>query len=161
MNSNFENELPEYNFEEHWNKAYQKTPTTNLGWYEENPMPSLELIEACNLSNDAVIFNAGAGATSLINRLLEKGYKNIIIKDSSFNNANSLNNLENWIQNIIKKSTIIFNLIKRTKHLAFSLLSISSNLIPRSVSKIKLRPVSVLLMAAKANCLVPPWNSVY
>jgi len=81
MNSNIENELPQYNFEEHWNKAYQKTPITNLGWYEENPTPSLELIEACNLSNDAVIFNAGAGATSLINRLLEKGYKNIIIND--------------------------------------------------------------------------------
>jgi hypothetical protein len=81
MNSNFENELPEYNFEEHWNKAYQKTPTTNLGWYEENPTSSLELIEACDLSNDAVIFNAGAGATSLIKLLLEKGYKNIIIND--------------------------------------------------------------------------------
>ena len=83
MNQNPKNELSAYNFEEHWNKAYQKTPTTSLGWYEENPTPSLELIEACNLPNDAVIFNAGAGSTSLINRLLEKGYNNIIVNDIS------------------------------------------------------------------------------
>lgn len=83
MNSNFENELSAYNFEEHWNKAYQKTPTTSLGWYEEHPTPSLELIEACDLPKDALIFNGGAGATSLICKLLEKGFKNIIVNDIS------------------------------------------------------------------------------
>lgn len=92
MNSNFENELQAYNFEEHWNKAYQKTPTTNLGWYEENPTPSLELIAACNLPKDALIFNAGAGATTLITKLTEVGYTNIIVNDIAAAALTTLNN---------------------------------------------------------------------
>ncbi|OGS74601.1 MAG: hypothetical protein A3F91_01305 [Flavobacteria bacterium RIFCSPLOWO2_12_FULL_35_11] len=70
-----------YDFEKHWNAAYQKSPITNLGWYEENPTPSVELIEACNLSKDALIFNAGAGATTLISELLKKGYVNMMLND--------------------------------------------------------------------------------
>ncbi len=80
MNPNFENN-PSFDYEKHWNNAYQKTPVNNLGWYEENPIPSFELIEACNLSKDALIFNAGAGATTLINKLLNVGYNNIILND--------------------------------------------------------------------------------
>jgi hypothetical protein len=82
MNENFEeNENTKYDFEKHWNNAYQKSPITNLGWYEENPEPSLELIEACNLPKEALIFNAGAGATTLIEQLLAKGYENIVVND--------------------------------------------------------------------------------
>ncbi|MFZ3274024.1 MAG: class I SAM-dependent methyltransferase [Lutibacter sp.] len=54
-----------------------------MGWYEENPAPSIELIEACNLTKDALIFNAGAGATTLISELLAKGYKNMLVNDIS------------------------------------------------------------------------------
>ena len=82
MNENSEeNENTKYDFKKHWNNAYQKSPITNLGWYEENPEPSLELIEACNLPKEALIFNAGAGATTLIEQLLAKGYENIVVND--------------------------------------------------------------------------------
>lgn len=82
MNENSEeNENTKYDFEKHWNNAYQKSPITNLGWYEENPEPSLVLIEACNLPKEALIFNAGAGATTLIEQLLAKGYENIVVND--------------------------------------------------------------------------------
>ena len=70
-----------YDFENHWNKAYKKTDVTNLGWYEEDPIPSMELIATCNLPKDALIFNAGAGASTLINQLINKGFSNIIIND--------------------------------------------------------------------------------
>lgn len=70
-------------FEKHWNNAYLKTNVKNLGWYEENPQPSIELIVACNLPKDAILFNAGAGATTLIDNLLGQGYTNIIINDIS------------------------------------------------------------------------------
>jgi len=77
------NELPDYDFEKHWNNAYQKTPIDSLGWYEEDPIPSMELISACNLPKDAQIFNAGVGAATLIELLLNKGYTNIIVNDIS------------------------------------------------------------------------------
>lgn len=79
-NSN-EEEKTAYDFEKHWNNAYQKSPITNLGWYEENPTPSIELIDTCNLPKDALIFNAGAGTTTLIAQLLANGYINIVVND--------------------------------------------------------------------------------
>ena len=82
MNENSEeNENTKYDFEKHWNNAYQNSPITNLGWYEENPEQSLELINSCNLSKEALIFNAGAGATTLIAKLLGEGYENIVVND--------------------------------------------------------------------------------
>ncbi|MGV8947086.1 MAG: methyltransferase domain-containing protein [Lutibacter sp.] len=95
MNQNSdENEKIAFDFEKHWNNAYQKSPITNLGWYEENPLPSLELIEACNLPKEALIFNAGAGATTLIGELMAKGYKNIVVNDIS---SAALKELENHL----------------------------------------------------------------
>lgn len=84
-----------YNFEKHWNNAYLKTPTQNLGWYENNPKQSIELINECNLPNDALIFNAGAGTTTLINKLLENGYNNIIVNDIA---ASALTDLKNSLE---------------------------------------------------------------
>jgi len=71
--------VPDY--EKHWNNTYQKTPVSNLGWYEEDPFSSLKLIAQCNLPKDALIFNAGAGASNLIELLLSKGYSNIVVND--------------------------------------------------------------------------------
>ncbi|MHB1146721.1 MAG: class I SAM-dependent methyltransferase [Lutibacter sp.] len=88
------NEKSKVDFEKHWNAAYQKSPITNLGWYEENPTLSIELIEACNLPKEALIFNAGAGATSLIAELLKIGYVNIVVNDIS---SVALNELENHL----------------------------------------------------------------
>lgn len=83
MENNNKNIVETYDYENHWNNAYLKSPIKNLGWYEENPSQSIELIEACNLSKDAMIFNAGAGATTLIEKLLDDGYSNIVVNDIS------------------------------------------------------------------------------
>ena len=86
------NSVPNYDFEKHWNNAYQKTPADSLGWYEEDPIPSLELISECNLPKDALIFNAGVGAATLIELLLNKGYSNIVVNDIA---ASALTELKN------------------------------------------------------------------
>lgn len=72
-----------YNFEKHWNNAYLKTPVDRLGWYEEKPSASIDLIEECGLPKDALIFNAGAGATRLIEELLNLEYTNLMVNDIS------------------------------------------------------------------------------
>ena len=95
MNDNFcKPEENSYNFEEHWNNAYLKTPTVSLGWYEVNPKQSINLINECSLPEDALIFNAGAGSTTLINKLLECGYSNIIVNDIA---ASALTDLKNGL----------------------------------------------------------------
>ena len=83
MENNNKNIVEIYDYKKHWNDAYLKSPINNLGWYEETPSQSIELIEACNLPKDSLIFNAGAGATTLIEKLLDDGYSNILVNDIS------------------------------------------------------------------------------
>ena len=99
-----DSEKASYDFEKHWNNAYRKTPIKSLGWYEEDPKPSLDLIDDCNLSENALIFNAGAGASTLINQLLSKCYSNVIVNDIS---AAALTELKMNL-NIAKNSNLQF-----------------------------------------------------
>jgi len=99
MNSQKKNPL-----KQHWEKVYQKNLIEKLGWYEEKPEPSLELIKKCNLHTADRILNAGAGASTLIDELLKLEYQNIIATDISENALNKLkqrlgkqNNQIEWI----------------------------------------------------------------
>ncbi len=67
----------------YWDKVYIKKDVEELGWYEENPEQSLQLIEKCLLENNAHILNVGTGASTLIDRLLGLGYNNVTATDIS------------------------------------------------------------------------------
>ncbi|MEA1878773.1 MAG: hypothetical protein U9N86_18165 [Bacteroidota bacterium] len=67
----------------HWNKTYTRQEVTQLGWYEANPEPSLQLIKDLDLSKSARIMNVGNGASILIDELLDEGYQNLIANDLS------------------------------------------------------------------------------
>lgn len=71
------------NLKAHWNKTYERNDIDKLGWFEENPEPSLQLIEKCNLDKKASILNIGAGATTLVDELLKEGFENAIANDIS------------------------------------------------------------------------------
>jgi SAM-dependent methyltransferase len=68
---------------EHWDNVYSLNDTEKLGWYEETPELSIKLLTKCNLDKDAAIFDVGAGATTLIDYLIDKGYTNITVADIS------------------------------------------------------------------------------
>ncbi len=68
---------------DHWEQVYEKQAVNKLGWFEENPDPSLELIETCRLGRDASMLHVGAGATTLVDVLLKKGYEKIVANDIS------------------------------------------------------------------------------
>ena len=70
------------NLKEHWNKAYDKADN-QLGWFEENPAQTMQLIESCKLEKDVRILNVGVGTTTLIDALLDAGYINLIANDLS------------------------------------------------------------------------------
>lgn len=71
------------NYTEHWNKIYTTNEINNLGWYEEIPKPSLDLISICELSKNATILDVGCGETTLIDNLIKQEYKNIVALDIS------------------------------------------------------------------------------
>jgi len=68
---------------DHWEQVYEKQQVSQLGWFEQSPEPSLELIEACRLEREASMLHVGAGATTLVDVLLEKGYENMVANDIS------------------------------------------------------------------------------
>ncbi len=101
----------------HWDKVYTKGEIKKLGWYEENPQPSIRLIEKCNLNKEASILNVGAGATMLIDYFLNQNYSNLIATDISQVALNKLKsrliNSENklqWIQDDLTDSAHLKNL---------------------------------------------------
>lgn len=67
----------------HWNNTYERAEIDKLGWYEENPEPSLRLIEHCNFDKNASLLNVGTGASRLVDELLDEGYEHIIANDIS------------------------------------------------------------------------------
>jgi EEF1A lysine methyltransferase 2 len=85
---------------EHWNRAYLGRKTEELGWYEEDPQPSLDLIEGLGLTKDARQLHVGVGASSLIDHLLEKGYSSLIATDIS---AEALNRLKSRLGSFQEK----------------------------------------------------------
>jgi len=68
---------------EHWERVYKNSSVDKLGWYETRSEPTLKLIELCKLDKNAAILNVGAGATTLVDELIEIGYQNIIANDIS------------------------------------------------------------------------------
>ncbi len=72
-----------FEFQHYWDAVYEGKQETKLGWYEAMPESSLKLIEKCNLPVNARILHAGAGATNLIDFLIDKGFKNQIAVDIS------------------------------------------------------------------------------
>jgi ubiquinone/menaquinone biosynthesis C-methylase UbiE len=68
---------------DHWEQVYEKQEVNKLGWFEESPEPSLELIEACRIGRNASMLHVGAGATTLVDVLLKKGYEKIVANDIS------------------------------------------------------------------------------
>ena len=100
-----------YDFKNHWDTAYLKNSIEDLGWYEDDPKASLELINKCNLSKNSMIFNAGAGATKLIQKLKDMEYHNICINDIS---KSALDKLKYSINNIDRLSFIVDDLTNPT-----------------------------------------------
>lgn len=68
---------------EHWNKVYTNNPITQLGWYEAQSFPSVQLIERCAVPKHYPIIDIGSGTSALISDLLELGYQNLYPIDIS------------------------------------------------------------------------------
>jgi len=66
-----------------WDNAYEASSINKLGWFEENPISSLQLIKKSGINKNATILNVGAGATTLVDELINKGFKNILVNDIS------------------------------------------------------------------------------
>ena len=69
--------------QKYWNTIYQGKPTRELGWFQEDPAISLDLITSSGISKNASIIDIGGGDSFLVDRLLELGYSDITVLDLS------------------------------------------------------------------------------
>lgn len=67
----------------HWAQVYQTKAPTQVSWYQEHPDLSLEYIQRTGVDQTARIMDAGGGASTLVNHLLEAGYHNLTVLDIS------------------------------------------------------------------------------
>jgi ubiquinone/menaquinone biosynthesis C-methylase UbiE len=67
----------------HWENIYKTKASTQVSWYREHLQMSLKLIEQSEVDNSAHIIDVGGGASTLVDDLLKRGFKNITVLDVS------------------------------------------------------------------------------
>ncbi len=67
----------------YWDKIYGKKSETEVSWYQEVPVRSLELIGDLKLDSLDSIIDIGGGDSRLVDNLLAKGFRNISVLDIS------------------------------------------------------------------------------
>ena len=68
---------------DHWESVWQRVPVEQAGWYQAVPRLSLELVEDAGLAPDDPIVDVGGGASSLADRLVANGHRDVTVLDIS------------------------------------------------------------------------------
>jgi SAM-dependent methyltransferase len=66
---------------DHWERIYRTKDSTQVSWYQPEPRLSLDLIRRVAPDLDAPILDVGGGASTLVDGLLDAGYRNITVLD--------------------------------------------------------------------------------
>ncbi len=66
---------------QHWRAVYAGKDEDEVSWYQARPSLSLQLIRAAVAAPDAAIIDAGGGASTLVDHLLQAGYRDISVLD--------------------------------------------------------------------------------
>jgi 2-polyprenyl-3-methyl-5-hydroxy-6-metoxy-1,4-benzoquinol methylase len=70
--------------QEHWEKIYRSKLPDEVSWYRPHLDTSLDMIEfATHGDRTASIIDVGGGASTLVDDLVERGYKNVTVLDIS------------------------------------------------------------------------------
>ncbi len=69
----------------HWETIYSTKDSEQVGWYQQKPRISLELIRSCKLGRAASIIDVGGGDSNLVDHLIQEGYSHVHVLDLSEN----------------------------------------------------------------------------
>lgn len=67
----------------HWEGVYAAKPSTEVSWYQHTPAASLRLIDAAGARRDDALIDIGGGASTLVDHLLDRGYRDLTVLDIS------------------------------------------------------------------------------
>jgi 2-polyprenyl-3-methyl-5-hydroxy-6-metoxy-1,4-benzoquinol methylase len=66
---------------EHWETVYKTKSTTEVSWFQREARVSLDLITRVAPKPDSAIVDVGGGASTLVDGLLSRGYRNVTVLD--------------------------------------------------------------------------------
>lgn len=69
--------------EVHWDNVYRNKADRELSWYEPRPRESLALLRRIEMRPDDPIIDVGAGASLLVDDLLDAGFRDVSVLDVS------------------------------------------------------------------------------
>lgn len=67
----------------HWDDIYSRRASTDVSWFQSVPTVSLALLEAVGARADASLVDVGAGASTLVDALVERGWSDVTVLDVS------------------------------------------------------------------------------
>ena len=67
----------------HWETVYTTKGENEVSWFQENPSPSLELIDLAGPTPASAIVDIGGGASRLVDGLVARGFKRVTVLDIS------------------------------------------------------------------------------
>jgi 2-polyprenyl-3-methyl-5-hydroxy-6-metoxy-1,4-benzoquinol methylase len=67
----------------HWEHVYQANPSDAVSWYRPHLDTSLALIQRAAPDPASAIIDVGGGASTLVDDLLQRGYRNVTVLDIS------------------------------------------------------------------------------
>ncbi len=67
--------------QEHWNRVYRAKTEAEMSWYQASPTPSLEALHRLDAGPDNSLIDVGAGASSLVDALLQRGWRDLTVLD--------------------------------------------------------------------------------
>jgi ubiquinone/menaquinone biosynthesis C-methylase UbiE len=67
----------------HWQNVYTKKGESEVSWFQENPAPSLEMIEQVGATPASAIIDIGGGASRLVDNLVGRGFEDVTVLDLS------------------------------------------------------------------------------
>jgi hypothetical protein len=68
---------------EHWENVYRSKPATGVSWYAPHLGRSLALVERATGGPGARVIDVGGGASTLVDDLLDRGYRDVTVLDLS------------------------------------------------------------------------------
>ncbi|THH35591.1 class I SAM-dependent methyltransferase [Neolewinella litorea] len=67
----------------HWDQIYRTKKLEDVSWYQPDPVTSLAFVEELKIGPEARVIDIGGGDSLLVDRLLDRGYRNLSVLDIS------------------------------------------------------------------------------
>ena len=68
---------------QHWDDTYVRRGTEGVSWFQAVPTTSLHLIDVLGIPPAAAVIDVGGGASSLVDRLVARGFTDLTVLDIS------------------------------------------------------------------------------